>query len=418
MRCERGAVLAVCLADAACTVFTSVPFAGSSFLIVTFVFSFCLGFIGGVVYYGMSRMLHATRHMGKAMGAGASVALIFQYVFQYRMDHHFLQMVLILCSLAAVTVLSAGRLFDPVIAQDGGDFSGIPFGKDDRDKDRRKGTTKTVWRILTIEVLMEVFFFYFNQSLLAGMAASGMKEQAAYDWPRLCGMIGYLVIGFVGDIKKRRFVPISSLCFIIPGLITPLIAAGGSGQTFAMAVFYVAVMARISYFNLMFWDAAPHTGNPELWAGMGRIVTSVVEIIFVLIGLSSLSAVQMLGIELVTLALIVIVLAVNGDLNLTELTEIPDLDRQAANGENTPGLAERAILQYQEKYDLTGKETEVMKSLISTEENLQELADLMGISRRVLQRYITSIYEKTGTKTRVGLLQSYMDFLTAGDLHR
>ena len=39
-----------------------------------------------------------------------------------------------------------------------------------------------------------------------------------------------------------------------------------------------------------------------------------------------------------------------------------------------------------------------------------EIADNLYISRRMVQRYIASIYEKTETKTRLGLFQSYMNF--------
>ena len=42
---------------------------------------------------------------------------------------------------------------------------------------------------------------------------------------------------------------------------------------------------------------------------------------------------------------------------------------------------------------------------------MQKIADDMGISRRVLQRHISSMYEKTETQTRVGLLMAYAKYL-------
>lgn len=52
-----------------------------------------------------------------------------------------------------------------------------------------------------------------------------------------------------------------------------------------------------------------------------------------------------------------------------------------------------------------------MEKLLTTEESVQEIADNLYISRRMLQRYIASIYEKTETKTRIGLYQSYTRFV-------
>lgn len=60
---------------------------------------------------------------------------------------------------------------------------------------------------------------------------------------------------------------------------------------------------------------------------------------------------------------------------------------------------------------LTPRESEVFKRLITTEDNAQEIADSFYISRRSLQRHITSIYKKTGTKSRIGLFHIYIKFM-------
>ena len=58
----------------------------------------------------------------------------------------------------------------------------------------------------------------------------------------------------------------------------------------------------------------------------------------------------------------------------------------------------------------TPREQEVFEKLITTEDGVQEIADSLFVSRRVLQRYISSIYEKTGTKSRIGLFQRFSDY--------
>lgn len=71
-------------------------------------------------------------------------------------------------------------------------------------------------------------------------------------------------------------------------------------------------------------------------------------------------------------------------------------------------LDEQYMKTFQEQFGLTLREAEVLEKLIATEDGVQEIADELYISRRNLQRYIASIYRKTGTKSRVGLFQTYM----------
>lgn len=67
---------------------------------------------------------------------------------------------------------------------------------------------------------------------------------------------------------------------------------------------------------------------------------------------------------------------------------------------------------FAESFSLTPRETEVLERLLSTEDGVQEIADSLFISRRVLQRYIASVYEKTGTKSRIGLFQIFTKYIS------
>lgn len=65
---------------------------------------------------------------------------------------------------------------------------------------------------------------------------------------------------------------------------------------------------------------------------------------------------------------------------------------------------------FSEQYGLTERESEVFDRLILSEAGVQEIADGLYISRRNLQRHIASIYNKTGSKSGIGLFQCYMRF--------
>lgn len=74
-------------------------------------------------------------------------------------------------------------------------------------------------------------------------------------------------------------------------------------------------------------------------------------------------------------------------------------------------LKKECLQLFRKQYCLTLRETEILESLITTENSVQEIEDAFYISRRSLQRHIASIYEKTGTKSRIGLFHIYMTLL-------
>ncbi len=157
----------------------------------------------------------------------------------------------------------------------------------------------------------------------------------------------------------------------------------------------------------MFLDFAPKSKFPELWAGMGRIVRSFSVAATVLpalkvydtVGSTALAAGCCLG----SIGILLVLL--------------PYISRVAATSEQDKKTSEQQELSPQERLklyaqrcSLTPRETEVLEMLLSTDDDLQRIADNLYISRRMVQRYVSSIYEKTETKTRLGLYRSYMNF--------
>lgn len=62
---------------------------------------------------------------------------------------------------------------------------------------------------------------------------------------------------------------------------------------------------------------------------------------------------------------------------------------------------------FAELHELTPREKEVLELILSKEGTGKELAKELLISERVFQRYLTSIYDKTGTNSRIGLILYY-----------
>lgn len=71
---------------------------------------------------------------------------------------------------------------------------------------------------------------------------------------------------------------------------------------------------------------------------------------------------------------------------------------------------------YAKHFGLTSRETEVFERLVTSEAGVQEIADELYMSRRCLQRHIASVYKKTNTKSRIGLIQCYIRFRWEDDI--
>ena len=88
-------------------------------------------------------------------------------------------------------------------------------------------------------------------------------------------------------------------------------------------------------------------------------------------------------------------MAVGGDFNLTRAPSEPEAP--------VPSPEER-VKMLADECGLTGREREVLEALVLTDDKNQQIADSLFISRRQLQRHVSSIYEKTGTTSRAGLI--------------
>ena len=70
---------------------------------------------------------------------------------------------------------------------------------------------------------------------------------------------------------------------------------------------------------------------------------------------------------------------------------------------------EARLADFAGRFSLTPRETEVLAAATADERPLKHVAADMGISLRVLQRHLTSLYQKTGTQSRVGLTKLFWE---------
>ena len=75
----------------------------------------------------------------------------------------------------------------------------------------------------------------------------------------------------------------------------------------------------------------------------------------------------------------------------------------AKQNSETEETAER-LYNFAERYMLNSRETKIMEKMVSGDDTVKKIAESLGISERTCERNITSIYEKTATKSRAALL--------------
>lgn len=350
------------------------------------------GHIGGCVYYHSAMFFMHSRYLGRILGIGMGTATILQFFVQNFTSHAVVFIISIFFSVAFVLYYIIRAPKDWILGNP------LPYSSDGRT------SHKTAVVLILAVILM---------SLVAGMidsiltAFNAEKTYDVYSDVRLFYALGLILAGFIADIKERIYLPLVTICAMLLSSICMFFLSedvnyfAGTALTYLYSGFYVI------FFTVMFLDFAPKSKFPELWAGMGRIVRSFSVAATVLPALKVYDTVGSTA------------LAVGcclGSIGIL-LVLLPYISRVAATSEQDKKTFEQQELSPQERLklyaqrcSLTPRETEVLEMLLSTDDDLQRIADNLYISRRMVQRYVSSIYEKTETKTRLGLYRSYMNF--------
>ena len=351
------------------------------------------GHISGCVYYNTAMYFAASRYMGRLIGTGMGVAILLQFVVQNLIPQSVTFIISIILSVAFV------MYFVITVPKDWILENPLPYSSD-----AKKDFKKTLLLIVAV-VLM---------SLVAGMidsvltAFNAEKSYDIYGGVRLFYALGLILAGVLADIRERKYFPLSTVCTILLSSVCMFFLSNEVSYFAGTALMYLYSGFYVIFLTVMFLDFAPKSSRPELWAGMGRIVRSFTVAATVLPAFNIYGAVGTTVLAVVSCLLSILIL----------LVLLPYLSNAAVSLKPTEKLtSESPTLSPQERLNLyaqhcslTPRETEVLEKLLTTEDGVQEIADNLYISRRMLQRYIASIYEKTETKTRLGLFQSYMNF--------
>lgn len=296
--------------------------------------------------------------------------------------------------------------------------------------------------LIFLVIFMTCIFSTLDNTVTLGHADGTMDIG---QWPRILLACSGLAAGFLFDLHNRRFMNLIMYCIMMLSTLSVAILQLGGSFLIGLIVFYLSSGFFVVFFTTSFLALSEDTRCPRLWAGMGRAVNNAGAALVSNLSLSliaSNSSITLIITALVLFATVSILIAAYSMLNAPSVqtetggtmthkmqaaceanashntkaalgndssaSTASDISSDPDYPQNTPNADPFST--FSTAFSLTDREQSVFDQLVNTEKSIQEIADSLFISRRTCQRYITSIYEKVGAKSRMGLYQSYIEW--------
>ena len=296
--------------------------------------------------------------------------------------------------------------------------------------------------LIFLVIFMTCIFSTLDNTVTLGHADGTMDIG---QWPRILLACSGLAAGFLFDLHNRRFMNLIMYCIMMLSTLSVAILQLGGSFLIGLIVFYLSSGFFVVFFTTSFLALSEDTRCPRLWAGMGRAVNNAGAALVSNLSLSLIasdSSITLIITALVLFATVSILIAAYSMLNApgvqtetggtmthkmqatceanaihntkaalgndSSASTVSDISSDLDYPQNTPNADPFST--FSTAFSLTDREQSVFDQLVNTEKSIQEIADSLFISRRTCQRYITSIYEKVGAKSRMGLYQSYIEW--------
>lgn len=364
-----------------------------------FLFSI-LGFLGSACFYVSMILIKSISYLARIVGTSYALGILLQFLnnnllheVRYEIDVVYLFFIFFI----ALIYQFEKEITCPQPSQ----TANTNNIKSQSFIEEKSNLTLKLAILLILTIICMTFIFSIMDSSVTILHVRGSLELEK--WPRTILALSALISGFLFDIKNRQYAAIimysvmmlSTLCIAILKLTDAFVSG--------LIIFYFSAGFFAVFFTASFMELSGWMKLPELWAGLGRAINNLTAAIIAIPCITILQSWDVLPLIVGALFLFAAVSYLSFMYTIKRLKLIREIEEvKEAMVEK-----ERKIEAISEKYLFTQREKETFDYLVSTEYNIQIIADKLYISRRTLERYITSIYKKTDTKSRVGLIKIY-----------
>lgn len=355
-----------------------------------------LGLVGSNVYYVSACMIR-NRHLAKTAGISYFLGILLQFINHNAIHIRTIQLVILSVSMLMLFILLIEN--ERILRR----YSADQYDAKTIIESSAKGKKHNILLYISIIVLVILMACLFStlDSAVTLVHSDGIADigQGA----RILLAFSGLAAGFIFDISNRKYTGIIMYCIMILSTLCIVLLEFSKPFVAVLIVFYLSAGFFAVFFTSEFMELSQYVRIPELWAGMGRAVNNITAAVIASFVLQLLSSDN----NLLKIVLILVLFVLVSIMSVIYTFEKYYFIRQFT--QHTDGVTNEQdqLHKLTTQYSFTEREGEVFSYLVTTEDNIQTISEHMHVSRRTLERYISAIYEKTGVKSRVGLINLF-----------
>ena len=389
-----------------------------------------LGYCGSTAHANFARTPCLARAAALSYAIGVLVQVLNHMVMPVGIPQ---KSVLIACAIALVGLLHGARRaklrdesdpnFEPSAA--GLSVDALEYGaKWHDDPEAKAAFRRAVVRLTVATAYLSGVFAALNAGLTT-LHAFGAVDLG--DWPCLLLVASSLVAGALFDLRGRSYMNIGMTCAAIMSTLSffvLIIDGNGGNELAATIIFYLGSGFFVVFFTTKYAAVSLYARWSYFWPCMGRVVNNVCSMLVTAPAVAIISSQNVLAAVGAALVMFVgIAITLLGQLGQrTDDAVMQDGLALAADdlgGDLAPACPDSALVEAAEltpderldafvtTFGLTERERDILEALVVSDQSVQDIAATLFLSRSTLYRHISSINKKTGTASRVALINFF-----------
>lgn len=356
-----------------------------------------LGILGSSIHYMCSLLLIQDPLLPAVVGLGYALGVLLQFINNNFIPNNTISSV-ILCVALLLLLLLVIRIQLKYIAP-----MSMPF----KTRVLTSHPLRTGLLLVGIIALMTCIFSTLDSEMTLRHASGELNLGSL---PRLLLAFSGICAGILFSKIREQYQNLIMYCVMLFSTICVILLQTGGSVFLSCIIFYLSAGIFAVYFTVCFMSLSYHTRVPSLWAGLGRAINNLCTVCISQLTMMLVSSGNPTMIYIVTLVIFIITGIALFIYTVQADTYIAPSGSSASSIPSTPSSSsdhELHFQQFSDHFSLTDREKEVLKVLLTSDENMQELANQLYISRTMLYRHVASLNEKTSTKSRISLIQFY-----------